>query len=121
MATAKQLAARKRFTAIMKSGGFPAQKKAAAARKKNPVRKAPARKTVARKRNPMPAPPPSAERRRTLNPAHRAPSGYAVHLVNAYQQPGKLLATFTTKPLAVEYANGYANKHKKAVCIVGKK
>lgn len=124
MSSAAQIAARKKFAAIMKSGGFPKKRGAA-------------KKTAKRKKNPMPAPPPGQNYRRTLNaapkraakkaaprranPAHRAPSGFVVHVANAYGEPGAKLATFVTKPLAVEYANGYANKHKKSVCIVGKK
>lgn len=130
MASTAQIAARKKFAAIMKSGGFgkkrkknPASappagttkrqtlngvKKKAAVRRKNPVRVAPKRAAPARRRNPVEG-------------SHRPPSGYHVHLVNSHGEAGSKLATFVEKPKAVEYARGYAHKHNKQLCILGKK
>lgn len=138
MASAAQLAARKKFSAIMKSGGFGAKKKKPAAkRKKNPaaarapgttprqtLNRAGVRESLAGRQTQSArfnTPSTYAEVVRRGNPiAHRKPSGFHVHIVTG-GAPGKLLGTFTTKPLAVEYAEGYAHKHNRQLCIVGKK
>jgi hypothetical protein len=54
-------------------------------------------------------------------PAHRAPSGYAVHRVLASGEPGATLGKFPSLALAKEYAAAYATAHKCQVGIVGKK
>lgn len=158
MASAAQIAARKKFAAIMKSGGFGKKRKknpvkevsgaalnrlrdktrksrAAAAEKRGDgstawaIQQAAPRK---RKKNPASAPPAGTTKRQTLNRAasrrrnpveskHSMPSGYHVHVVDRHGEAGTKLATFVEKGPAVEYARGYAHKHNKQLCILGKK
>lgn len=124
MATAKQIAARKAFSKIMKSGGFP---------KKNPIAgksKSPAHRTLTAKRavmssralkgkaNPAKRIPAAS---RAINPASRAPSAYYVHRIKTTGERGLLVAIFTKKSEAVQFATDYASTHNVQVGIVGKK
>lgn len=59
--------------------------------------------------------------KRKTNPAHSAPTSYAVHRALASGEPGALLGKFPTLAAAKEYAQAYATAHKCAVGIVGKK
>jgi hypothetical protein len=121
--TAKQLAARKRFAAMARSGAF--KRKAAkakakpAAKKKAPAKKAakraaPARKAVrarapARKRNPSP------------HTRVSSPSAFEVRHATAAGAAGALIASFPKKTDAVSYALAYVKAHRKAVAIHGRK
>lgn len=131
MATAKQIAARKRFAAIMKSGGFPAAKKK---RRKNPVVRKPARlarsgrsedaiQGLSRARSG------SVEQTnirqslrrapaRKTNPLHR-PVGFEVYTV-VKDKADRLLGTFPLKKEATDFAQSWADVHKRPVCIIGK-
>lgn len=130
--TAKQVAARKLFVQRVRSGEFAKAKPKPAKRKKNPVarsrsgnshasevstRKVAVKRALQRKANPAKK---SVVRERAINPAHRAPVGFAVHRANADGKPGALIARFPGKADAVEYARAFAKSHNRAVVIVGK-
>lgn len=122
--TAKQLAARKRFAEMARSGAF--KRKRAA----NPARKTAATKVarkVARKR------PVSkqttitkVERRVYANPKSRSaggahkPRSYAVHRATN-GVAGQLLATFPKKSDAVQYGRAIVKARRFQVVIVGKR
>ena len=62
----------------------------------------------------------SGRRKNPTSPAHRSPSMFCVHHVRADGEPGALIAKFSTKALAVEYAKAFASAHKAQVGIIGK-
>ena len=115
MATAKQLAARKRFAAIMKSGGFKkheakaAAKKTVAKRAKNPAKKATGLAKVLKK----------VERKIGIVRQKRRtnPLKYAVKMGSATSQ--KTVARCESKADAESYAKNlhrqYPSKHIKVV------
>lgn len=124
MASAAQIAARKKFSAIMKSGGFKKKAKTSSTkRKKNPAAAPPAGTTKRQTLNRAPAAKraPVARRSNPIEGRATMPSGYHVHIVDRHGEAGVKLATFVEKAPAVEYARGYAHKHNKQLCILGKK
>lgn len=126
MPTAAQKAARAKFAAIMKSGGFPKR------RKKNPVAR-PRSGTVAEtnmrqglRRSGRSGSASTAVERSKLhgvrrrNPLSR-PVGYEVLKISPRgAHMDRLVATFAQKPDAVTFAKAYATKHKCQCGIIGK-
>lgn len=120
MATAAQLAARKTFADMARSGAF---KKRA---KKKPV-KAAAKKTV--KRNPVRAtqvkqaraPRKAVAVKRNPATATRAVASFKVYRADHDGKPsGRELGSFPVKQNAIDYAKAYMKAHNCAVVIVGK-
>lgn len=126
MATAKQIAARKEFARIMKSGGFGAK------RKKNPHPGADRNmgsqfednSAIKRKRNPSPGADRSGTQyennpskrtpaaKRTINPAKREPSfPYRVDIKTSLDGLWVKHAQFTDVYVAKNFAREYAAKH----------
>ncbi len=130
--SAAQLAARKRFAEMARSGVWSRKKKAAAkktTRKPNPLSKV-------KKTSPSMATgkAPSLRLRKRRQKTARAPAGfyanpvpkfsrmpvrYAVHQVTN-GQPGALLGAFVAKADAQAFGRAWADKHKRQVMIVGK-
>jgi hypothetical protein len=133
MATAKQIAWRKKFAAMAKAGTL--KKKAATKRKTNPARKKAPTKRVgvsAKKYISRPSqatgktPTKRLKARRAVsprtgafpNPAAR--SLYTVHRADANGQPVYHIAHFNKLSDAKEYAKAYANAHKVPVAVTSK-
>lgn len=126
--TAAQLRAREAFTKVMKSGGFGKARKKAT-RKRNPivagpvkiVRTSPVGRLAGRKKNPVKKTVAKRTIRRIArktNPTH-APVAYAVHRTKDGVK-GALIAKFMHKADAVQYARAYAKAKNCQVGITGK-
>lgn len=125
--SAAQLAARKRFAEMARSGVW---KKKATKRKANPLTrvkrnspsqatgKAPSKRLV--KRRARTARAPAGLYANPIRNASRAPSGYSVHRA-VDGKAGTLLATFPKKADAVQYGKAVVKAKRIAVVIVGKR
>lgn len=133
--SAKQIAARKKFVAAVRSGAFlkgAPKRKPAAKRAKNPaprtrtaadsrsassalkLRAAPKRKAPVRKRNPVDT--------MSRGPRSVPASGFAIFVADHEGKPtGMRLALLPTKPLALEVAKAMSDRRKRSLVIVGKK
>lgn len=125
-----QVAARKRFAEMARSGVWKRKaRKTAARRKANPLTRV---KRGSKSMTTGKTPTDRLVKRRAktargpagyyANPGHkmaRKPVRYAVHQVRN-GQPGQLLGEFPTKAGAVEFGQAWANVHKRPILIVGK-
>jgi hypothetical protein len=124
MATAKQIAARKKFAEMARSGALAKKRKSAAKKtvKKNPVKAVSKKVNFTVQRGNSPAVMGNPKKRAAKKTARKIPVGKARELVGVFtvkngNVAGDFLGGFPSKAKAVEYATAYANAHGVAVMV----